>query len=921
MQVERIFSDLSIPDSGRKLVRSVLSNGPVRAPQAQRANAVTHFYSRKMNCRYELESRRGELAMAIILEDDESVIGYFPRPLTVDMQFCDANGVSRTRYPYTPDFLVIRGNAIELLETRDEEQLLRDSIRSNKISRDDAGNWRFKAAEDYFHAQGFGFRLISKSTIPATLVLNARFLEDYALETCPPLNEDVKTLLVTTLRQNRWMPFLRLVHEHNFSSDVIFRAILDKAIYVDIYSERLDVASDLVVCSDKPTYDAYKLARSEEIEAALPLPGSVHISSGATVTFDGKQFKVLLSGEREVCLRDENGHVRSVPLASLIQINGLNALASNSSEADQHIERKLADCSPRDLQNAMKRLNALKGGADSCYSERTISRYSAATALAKDQISALLALVDSTKDKGNRLPRLPFNVKELAQAVIKERYNQPETPSKKSSYGSYITACETKAAQEGLILVPMSYVTFCRRCDEFENVKARQGKRIAYQKRAIPLLLDQAYPVHGVRPHEVCYIDHTIATIATVSPEGVDLGKPTLSLAVDGHTTHPRAFIVTYDPPSARVVLLLLRDYVRRNGRLPKILVVDNGKEFHSKELKFFCDIYKIVLRFRPPAMPRAGSPVERALGATEEEVLAMMQGNTRQMRDPRLVTKSINPFGRAVWTLTALWGALDEYLFTIRPERIHPAIGMTPNQFEQSRYAQTGERAHTLIRFDENLMLMTCPHAKIPFHKVDKRRGVWTDGMYYWHPDMVTVRKGEKVEVRIEPWVANVIYVQLRGKWQIAIARNQRPYAGRTRRSVEVALREEQRRAKVDANKDTVSKHQMTKKERFWAPSTFDARIDAQQLEQAYLFGTLQMREAIPASQSKPSDSAVFQDETKAVQEVVETHGGQSDESCSSLHIEGAPQDFQPSTDKTLSLNKTGNSNNPLLEEIDGLF
>ncbi|HEX8986741.1 MAG TPA: hypothetical protein VF816_02170, partial [Rhodocyclaceae bacterium] len=315
--------------------------------------------------------------------------------------------------------------------------------------------------------------------------------------------------------------------------------------------------------------------------------------------------------------------------------------------------------------------------------------------------------------------------------------------------------------------------------------------------------------------------------------------------------------IVTYDPPSARLVLLVLRDYVRRHGRLPRIISVDNGKEFHSKELEFFCGIYRIKLRYRGPGMPRGGAMVERALGCTEDEVLAELQGNTRQMRDPRLVTKSINPFGRAVWTLTAVWGVFEEYLFSVKPNRAHPTLGMTPKQFEEKRLKETGSREHTLVRFDENIMLMTSPHARRPFHTIDKRRGIWVDGMYHWHQKMISVRKGAKVEVRVEPWIANVIYVQIDKGWVAAIARNQRPYAGRTRRSVEVALREEQRRSKHQANKDSTSRGNLKKKQRLWTPETFDARIDAQQQEMLYLFRRLGMAEALPFTDDEQTSTA----------------------------------------------------------------
>jgi len=128
--------------------------------------------------------------------------------------------------------------------------------------------------------------------------------------------------------------------------------------------------------------------------------------------------------------------------------------------------------------------------------------------------------------------------------------------------------------------------------------------------------------------------------------------------------------ILNYDPPSIKTVLMLLRDYVRRWSRLPRILVCDNAKEFRSHELRRLCQKLRIDLRFRPPGMPRGGAMVERLIGATEEEVLSQMVGNTINMKDPRLVTASVNGFNRAVWTLTAAYYAIETtYLSNDRTE------------------------------------------------------------------------------------------------------------------------------------------------------------------------------------------------------------------------------------------------------------
>ena len=145
---------------------------------------------------------------------------------------------------------------------------------------------------------------------------------------------------------------------------------------------------------------------------------------------------------------------------------------------------------------------------------------------------------------------------------------------------------------------------------------AREGRRAAYQRDAIRASLDNSYPTHGTRPHEVCEMDDTTADLAVKAPNGMDLGKATLSVIVDSHTTHPRAFALRFEPPSSRTVLFLLRDYVRRNHRLPRVLVLDNAKPYHGHELEYFCRLFGIELRFRSPRMPRGAAMVERTFGS-----------------------------------------------------------------------------------------------------------------------------------------------------------------------------------------------------------------------------------------------------------------------------------------------------------------
>lgn len=58
----------------------------------------------------------------------------------------------------------------------------------------------------------------------------------------------------------------------------------------------------------------------------------------------------------------------------------------------------------------------------------------------------------------------------------------------------------------------------------------------------------------------------------------------------------------------------------------------------------------------RPAAKARFGSVIERIFGTTNTEFFYNLRGNTQITKNVRVVTKSNNPKGQAVWTLDELY-------------------------------------------------------------------------------------------------------------------------------------------------------------------------------------------------------------------------------------------------------------------------
>ncbi|BBD67637.1 integrase, catalytic region [Nostoc commune NIES-4072] len=124
---------------------------------------------------------------------------------------------------------------------------------------------------------------------------------------------------------------------------------------------------------------------------------------------------------------------------------------------------------------------------------------------------------------------------------------------------------------------------------------------------------------------------------------------------MDAFSRRILAIYISYDPPSYRSCMMVLRICVQRHSRLPQIIVTDNGKEFYSTYFETLLAIFECTLKRRPPAKPRFSSVCERLFGTTNTQFLYNLAGNTQITKKVRLMTKSVNPKNLSVWTLGLL--------------------------------------------------------------------------------------------------------------------------------------------------------------------------------------------------------------------------------------------------------------------------
>ena len=859
-RLDKAMFDVRLPQPAREYIEACMANGPSRDVQGRYGNNTFTFYSHKTHATLKLESRRGEHVMAVLLDRDPKVIAFFAQPPQVSLDYLDKDGKRTTTRMYTPDFLVVRDDKVVVIETRASEELM-TSNKANpyQFYRDLNGAWRFRAAEEYFKKLGIEYELNANSELPATLVGNVRFLEDYSHASCPALTEAEVDAVQKPVAERRFMPMLELLGS-GVSADHIFKAIVERHIYVALETDNLAAIDDVQLYADEETCRVYRAVAGKGFEPPPPIPGSLLLRSGSTISIYGSEYTVVLEGEGDVCLTDEFGtqHYRSRREIEHLYDQGHAAGDAVRLSTDP---TDLASIPKHKIAKAREKWEALKHRRTDTYSLRSLARFQAKIAGAPTMLDELIALVDNGADKGNRADRISKVNLNLIEKAIEEGYNTPTRQRKKGAYAKYLGLCEglddasvaagtgPKREESGAPVHPVTYQTFCRYCTDHYDVVKREGRRAAYQRRTIVPRLDNRYPVHGTHPHDVCEIDHTKGNIVLKSTTGLEFKtKPTVTIGVDGHTAHARALVMSFDPPSAATVLLVLRDYVRRHHRLPRTLITDNGKEFHSHELEFFCRMFGIELRFRSPGEPRGAAMIERLLGAVETEVFSEMEGNSLIMKEnTREVTAGVDPWRRVKWDLYGAYKAVEQYLFEVRAQRVHPAHGQSPDEFEAASRKATGEREFRMFKLDENMMLMTCPHAKRPKRKVIRGRGVNVNGIYYRHEALDRVKRNASVEVRVEPFNASVVYVNVGDRWVAAVGNSSRWLGRRTYREVEIARREEQRIKQLNAKRDGVSPRALKNQMRPLRPEDFDPAVAAQQAAIRALNESLGMATALP--------------------------------------------------------------------------
>ena len=416
-----------------------------------------------------------------------------------------------------------------------------------------------------------------------------------------------------------------------------------------------------------------------------------------------------------------------------------------------------------------------------------------------------VGLLPRTKRRGNRQTKAPNQSSELLDKFITEHFETPRQAPAASVYRLYVRACNE------LNIQPLSSRTFYHRLKQrpiHEQTKKRQGAKAAYPTEPKILELTKTTPRHGDRPFAIAHIDHTQLDIELRSQAtGRNLGRPWLTLLIDAYSRRIFALYLTFDPPSYRSCMMALRSCVQRFGRFPQAVVVDGGKEFHSLYFDTLLARYHCIKKTRPGGKPRFGSVIERLFGTTNTEFVYNLLGNTQASKQPRQITKAVDPKQQAVWTLADLYTYLTEWAYSVYDTSEHDSLGATPLQVYTDSLLIAGEREHRHIAYNEDFLMATRPSTAKGTALIQPGQGIKVNYLYYWNDAFRNpgVEK-TKVPVRYDPFDMGVAYAYLEGRWVKCISQYYSTFVGRTEKEVLLAAEEIRKKDKGNSVSTNIS-------------------------------------------------------------------------------------------------------------------
>lgn len=789
---------LGINQEGLGLIRRIRTDPPSRLVRGRRHNVCGDYMSEKMGEVRQFESHTVELGFIYQYEYTASVREYYTQPAPIKLHY-RRYGKKIRSYDHTPDMFALQSDHAGWIEDKTEEELVDLEKRFPALYKKVDGKWTCPPGIEFAAQFGLTYEVDSSAELNVYHIRNAEFFQSHYTH---PLKLDADKII--TARKHLDAHPVLTVQElrqnlaDSITIDELNAMIAQSIIYIDWTAAPMAEPETVFVFATRELLETWTATR-----AKTPiLDVAIEVRAGHSIEWDGAIRTILNVGDKQITLDADGGRTIAVPIDEfqhLVQIGSIGRGSDpEANELNEEAQRLLSTAGPTEIaragQLALEIQAYLDGEQDKppFYPARTwrdyVRRYKQGL---KEFGSGLLGLL-RRKRSGNPSPpgSLDTASHEFLLQHVGDHYEQANATDIWNCWTQYKKECKKNK------LIAASYETYRRKVESRRGEKQtlrRQGKRAAYAYRPWYWNLDRYTPRHGDQPFQFAHIDHTQIDVQMLRQgKRQNLGRLWWTTMVDAYSRAILAIYITYDPPSYRSCMMVIRECVRRHGRLPQTLVVDNGKEFRSNYFTFLAARCKINIKYRPPAEPRFGSVQERPFGTANKQFFHKVFGNTQLAREIRMVVKSHDPIRLAVWNLPAIIPHLEDWSYNVYANQDHPALGMSPREMLKQGLLQHGQQRHTFIQYNREFVFLTSPTTPKGTAKVIRNGNYFVVNYIkyfseYLHDASV---EGKQVDVRYDPYDVGVAWAYVNGAWVECYSDHYLQLHGKSERLIRQAAR-----------------------------------------------------------------------------------------------------------------------------------
>jgi putative transposase len=807
---------------GIEYLKRVRINPQSRLPQGRAGNVIFGLQSSKMGFTIEGESHTVELPYAQEREFDPETLEYYPQPEMVKINYDDNNGVKRG-VRATFDFLVITKDGVFWVELKTAKRMheLAKQMKNRYIHQPD-GTWSSPPAEELAKQYGFIFIIITTDQINYFIYHNNDFLKTYYRSNYPPIKKDALNEITNLIKENPGITIKQLLPELEIAeADDVYAAIARKNVYFDFKNHLLSELEQayLYISEESSRLGKYVVEVSEFPDEKVNL---VNLTEGEIILWDEKEWMIINVGTSNVYLRSmhtindpktglEKRLKTDLPHSMFEAYIQEGAIVRGSSHINVEVKddayelvKMIEDNDLIDI--AIERVKIAKGEIPSDLSDRQKSRirsrYREGIKKYGEQ-NATLNVAPLNHKRGNKTKRFDKVMESLIlEAII--FYIAKVQPTIEAAHNWLIQL----AIQYSYLSWP-SKTTFTKKIKAYKNfeerTKSRRGPKAANKFHEFYFYLTREIPRHGNRVWQFGHLDHTeLDMVLRDEKTGKSLGKCWLTLLIDAYTRRILVFHISFDKPSYRTNMMVIRECVRKWGRLPETIITDGGKDLNSKYMKTLLGFLFVHTKVRPGGKPHFSGILERAFGIVNTNLIYTFKNNTQMMKKVREVVKSYDPNNNPVWTLPALWAVLYFFFYELLDTTPHASLGnLSPRETYLQSMQEKGKRKNTFLKYDKVLELLTLPTTDKGTATIIPGRGVKINYIYYWCPQMGNGEVEEtSVSVKYDPFDIGRAFAQIQGIWCECISEQHYILAGHSYRELQIAterLRQIDRNANIE--------------------------------------------------------------------------------------------------------------------------